>query len=273
MLEHLLSVWPEMAARFRGARHILLMTDYDGTLTPIVERPELAELAEPVRRLLRALAHERHFTVGVVSGRALPDLKDRVRLSNIVYAGNHGLEVEGPGISFVNPLAEELRPVLRILNYVLCQALGKIKGVLVEDKGLTLSIHYRLADPGRVGELRSVVEKIVGHAEAAGKVKRTSGKKVYEVRPRVAWDKGKAVKLLMRKYANGDRRSGLLPVYLGDDATDEDAFRAIGAYGSGVSVFVGEPGAHSSAGYFLKSPAEVATFLGKLLEQSNRRAE
>jgi trehalose 6-phosphate phosphatase len=270
MLEHLLSVWPKIAKQLRDARRVLLLTDYDGTITPIVERPELANLTESTRLMLEALARRYDFTVGVISGRALIDLKDKVGISGIIYAGNHGLEIEGPGISFVNPVAEELKPVLRIMYYVLSQSLGAIKGVFVENKGLSLSIHYRLAREHRANEVKGIVKKVVGSAEAVGQAKITSGKKVYEVRPAVTWDKGKAVKLLMRRYGKGGRKSGLLPIYLGDDLTDENGFRVIENYGSGLSVFVGEEGQQSTARYFLKSPLEVATFLDMLLEQARK---
>ncbi|MFC1870264.1 trehalose-phosphatase [Chloroflexota bacterium] len=266
-MEHLLSVWPMVAQQLRDARHILLLTDYDGTLTPIVEKPELANLSEDTRRLLRNLARQRHFTLGVISGRALADLKEKVGISGIIYAGNHGLEIEGLGIRFVNPVAEELRPILRIMHHVLSRALYTVRGVSVENKGLSLSIHYRLVEKYRAREVERIVKQLVSGTEAAGQTKLTSGKKVYEVRPAVTWDKGKAIKLLMKKYGKGGRESGLLSIYFGDDLTDEAGFRVIEDYGMGISVFVGEQNQHSTARYFLKSPAEVAAFLGRLLEQ------
>ena len=269
-MEHLLSAWLRVAVQVRDARNILLLTDYDGTLTPIVGSPELASLPEGTRLIIQALARQYNFTVGVISGRALADLKDKVGIPGIIYAGNHGLEIEGPGISFVNPLADELRPILRITHYVLRRALGTIRGVFVENKGLTLSIHYRLAEERRAREVENIVEEVVSSAEAVGKTKITSGKKVYEVRPAVTWDKGKAISLLMNRYGKGGRKSGLLPMYFGDDLTDEDGFRVIENYGSGISVFVGERVQQSAARYFLKSPVEVATFLEMLLAQARR---
>ena len=110
-MEHLLSVWPRVTLQIRDARHILLLTDFDGTLTPIVERPELANLTENTRLVLEALARRYEFRVGVISGRALADLKDKVGIPGIIYAGNHGLEIEGPEITFVNPVAEEIKPI------------------------------------------------------------------------------------------------------------------------------------------------------------------
>ncbi len=269
-MQHLLSAWPRVAAQLRGASHILLLADYDGTLTPIVERPELANLSENTRRLLRNLARQRGFTLGIISGRALADLKERVGISGVIYAGNHGLEIEGPGISFVNPVAEELRPILRVMHYVLSRALATVRGVMVEDKGLSLSVHYRLAEERRGEDVERIVKEVVGGAEAAGQAKITPGKKVYEVRPAVTWDKGKAVKLLMKRYGKGGRKSGLVPIFFGDDRTDEDAFKVIGNYGAGISVFVGEEGQHSIARYFLKSSDEVAVFLNIMLERARK---
>ncbi len=269
-MEHLLSVWPEVIKQLRGARYILLLTDYDGTLTPIVQRPELANLSENTRWLLRSLARQRCFRLGVISGRALADLKDKVGISGIIYAGNHGLEIEGPGISFVNPVAEELKPILRVMHYVLSQALGIIRGVFVENKGLSLSVHYRLVEERRAREVERIVKQVVGGAEAAKKARITSGKKVYEIRPAVAWDKGKAIKLLMKRFGKGGRKSGLLPMYFGDDLTDEEGFKVINGYGVGISVFVGEESQQSAAHYFLKSPAEITKFLDLLLEQAQK---
>lgn len=261
-MEHLVAAWAKVSRQLKEARHILLLCDYDGTLTPIVERPEMAELSEKARELLDTLTGSPKFTVGVMSGRSLSDLKDKVRVNNIVYAGNHGMEMEGPGLRYVNPAAEELRPVLRLIRQVLSRALATIPGALVEDKGLTLSVHYRMVAPERVAEVKSAVEQVVGTAQAAGKVRLTAGKMVYEIRPAVEWDKGKALKLLIEKYGRRDKTAAV--VYLGDDRTDEDAFKAVEEYGNGVSVFVGEEKAESCARYFLRSPAEVISLLGEL---------
>jgi len=261
-LEHLLSAWSEVAEQLRSASRVLLLLDYDGTLTPIVERPGLAGLSADTRRLLEALAQKRRLTLAIISGRALPDLKQKVGISNIIYAGNHGLEIEGPQVSFVSPAAEESKPLLRRMYGELSRALGAIKGVLVEDKGLTLSVHYRQVAEGRSAEVRSIFERITGDAAGSGKIGITWGKKVYEVRPAVAWDKGKVVEMLM------GQKSGTLPIYLGDDLSDEDGFKAIESYGGGISVFVGERDHATSARYFLESPHEVAKFLSLLLEEA-----
>jgi trehalose-phosphatase len=263
-LEHLFSAWRQVAAQLRAARHILFLSDYDGTLAPIVQRPELANLSQETRRFLQALARQHRYTVGIISGRALKDLQQRVGIGGIIYAGNHGLEIEGPGLSFVNPVAEEIKPVFRLIHGVLNKALGKIGGVLVENKGLTLSVHYRTVAEDKTDEVRNIFERVIATARSLGKVRTTSGKKVYEVRPAVAWDKGKAIALLVEK--NRKPKGEILPLFLGDDLTDEDGFKVINEYG-GISIFVGDETGDSAARYFLRSPAEVEELLGMLLER------
>ena len=132
--------------------------------------------------------------------------------------------------------------------------------MFVEHKGLSLSVHYRLAQVSKE-QIKEAVQRVVDSMPVGGKTLLTEGKKVIEIRPAADWDKGRAVKLLMKRYGKGGRRSGLLPIYLGDDQTDEDAFRAIAAYGRGISVRVGEPDGASAARYFVRSTGEASAFL------------
>lgn len=266
-MEYLFSAWRQIATQLRAARHIMFISDYDGTLAPIVDRPELANLSPKAKELLQALAHQRRYTVGIISGRALADLKRKVGIRGIIYAGNHGLEVEGPGMSFVNPVAEEIKPILRLLHGILSMALGRVKGAWVEDKGLTLSVHYRLAAEDKAGEVENIFEQVVAPARSRGKIKTTSGKKVYEVRPAVAWDKGKAIALILEKYKKGKGKA--LPMFLGDDLTDEDGFKVINKC-NGISIVVGEEAGATHARYFLKSPAEVEELLEMLLGRDRK---
>jgi trehalose-phosphatase len=265
-MEHLLSAWPELKDQIHRANHILLLSDYDGTLTPIVEIPEAAAISDDTRQLLVKLTSLPHVKVGLISGRSLTDLKSRVNVRDIIYAGNHGFEIEGPGFKFINPLASEIKPFLRLVTQMLTSAVGTIKGVLVEDKGLTLSVHYRQADDQQAPQVRHIIENTLNHAPVRGIVKMTGGKKVYEVRPAVQWDKGKAIRLLMKRYGKGGWQSGLLPIYIGDDLTDEDGFETIERYGHGISVHVGGKNVNSIARYYLNSPQDVCRFLDMLLE-------
>jgi len=260
-MQYLFDVWDEIARRLKATNHILLLLDYDGTLTPIVDKPELAVLPQEIKKLLRKLAKNRHYAVGVISGRALIDLKSKVDLEGIIYAGNHGLEIEGFGSSFLEPIAEEMRPFLQMLNQALSATLRGIKGAFVENKGLTVSVHYRLVDDAEEGRVKDTFRKVTDPLHVTGKIRITQGKKVYEIRPPVNWDKGKAIAWFIAK--NKEVRGKALPIYMGDDLTDEDGFKVIEKNG-GISIFVGEGSLQSSARYFLKSPEEVAQFLKML---------
>jgi trehalose-phosphatase len=262
-MRYLFDVWGEVAHRLESANHILLLTDYDGTLTHIVDKPELATLPQEIRKLLRKLSKNRRYTVGIISGRALTDLKSVVGLEGIIYAGNHGLEIEGFGSSFLEPIAEEMRPFFNMLNLALSATLRGIKGAFVEDKGLTVSVHYRLVDDTEEGRVEDTFRKITDPLSMTGKIRITQGKKVYEIRPPVEWDKGKAIAWLTAKFREVRGNGGALPIYLGDDLTDEDGFKAI-ERDRGISIFVGEGDLQSAARYFLKSPEEVAKFLKML---------
>ncbi len=264
-MEHLFKAWPKVATVLARADHILLLSDYHGTLTPIVERPEMANLPYATGVLLRELTRRRRFKVGIISGRALSDLKMRVGLKDVIYAGNHGLEIEGPALSFVHPVAEEFRSVGHILYPVLKNSLGRIKGAFVEDKGLTLSVHYRLVDGASVPEVATAFEKAVGVLRILGRLKVTEGKKVFEVRPAVDWDKGKAIFEVLASCRRAHPKIRSLVIFLGDDLTDEDGFRAVVKLG-GVPIFVGEAPEKTAAGYYLRSPGEVQEFLSRLLD-------
>jgi trehalose 6-phosphate phosphatase len=262
-MRYLFDVWDEVAHRLKSAEHILLLSDYDGTLTPIVDKPELATIPKDIKKLLRKLAKDRRYTVGIISGRALADLKSKVDLDGIIYAGNHGLEIEGFGSSFLEPIAEEMRPFLHMLNQALSATLRGIKGVFVEDKGLTVSVHYRLVDDTDEGKVKDTFRNVTDTLNVMGKIRITQGKKVYEIRPPGDWDKGKAITWLMAECKEVRGKGGALPIYLGDDLTDEDGFKVI-ERSDGISIFVGEEGLQSVARYFLKSPEEVARFLKML---------
>jgi trehalose 6-phosphate phosphatase len=220
--------------------------------------------------MLQELRRVHNMTLGVISGRALDDIKNKVGVKGIIYAGNHGLEIEGPGISFINPLADEIKPLIKMISYILHKTFETARGVFVEDKGLSLSVHYRLAEDSQTENVKSTLEHVVGGAQASGKIKISNGKKVFEVKPGVEWDKGKAIKLLMKKYGKGGRHSGLVPIFLGDDLTDEDGFKVIEKYGNGFSIFVGEPNMDTSARYYLNSPPEVEIFFSWLLESMSQ---
>jgi trehalose 6-phosphate phosphatase len=259
-MQYVFNTWDYICRRIKRSKQKLLLFDYDGTLTPIVDSPEMANLTLGTKKLLASLVHRPSVKVGIISGRALLDIKDRVGLRGIIYAGNHGFEIEGPDIQFIHPLTEEISSIIRLMSTVLQRAMSSIKGVIVEDKGVTLSVHYRLVDQDKITAVNNMFENTVGIANRLGKIKITSGKKVHEVRPAISWNKGNAVNLIFDRVSRPNRKADVLPLYLGDDLTDEDAFKAVNDL-DGISILIGEASQQSAAAYYLNSTSEVESFL------------
>jgi alpha,alpha-trehalase len=237
-----------------------LFLDYDGTLSPIADRPEDARLPGRTRVVLAALA--RLCPVAIVSGRARADVEAMVGLDGIVYAGCHGFDIAGPGLTPPRyPEAERAVPVLAALAAGLRSRLGGVEGVRVEEKGYSVAIHTRLVAPELEDEVRAVV---AGQVSRRPGVRLTSGKKVLEVVPRVDWDKGHAVRWLLAALGLDGR--GVVPIYMGDDLTDEDAFRAMKGVGVGIVVGsdTGIESRPSRADYAVAGTTEALRFLEAL---------
>jgi trehalose 6-phosphate phosphatase len=218
----------EQIAALIGGREPAVFLDYDGTLTPIVERPEDALLPEATRATLERLA-ARH-TVAVVSGRDLADVRAMVGLEGIAYAGSHGFDIVGPTGQRMQRAAEAL-PVLDAAEAELASLPHAVPGARVERKRFAVAVHYRQVEESRVPEVAARVERV---AAAHPQLRQTGGKKVFELRPAVPWDKGRALRFLLE--ALGLDRQDVIAVYLGDDETDEDAFREVAGRGLGIVV-------------------------------------
>jgi trehalose 6-phosphate phosphatase len=257
-LPHASLILPDLRVARRAAGHLLVGLDYDGTLTPIVASPDDAHLPSGARRVLTDLAARADTTVAVLSGRALADVRARVGVNGIFYAGNHGLEVEGPGLRLVQSGALTALPALRQAGDTLGRELAGIAGVIVEDKGVSLTVHYRQVARERRAEVRSVAVR-TGMGRQGIRV--TEGKMVVELRPDLDWHKGSALEFLRASLPGGEAGPA---VFVGDDRTDEDAFRALGPGGWGVVVAAETPPA-TAARAILASPAEVVAFLGELV--------
>lgn len=248
-----------------GARRPAVFLDYDGTLTPIVDRPEQAVLADGMRATLERLA--RVCKTAVVSGRALEDVRELVDVTGLYYAGNHGLQISGPDETEVKH--EKGREYLGLIEKA-CEKLearlGDIEGSLIENKKFSLSVHYRLVGDSDVPAIEEAVDELV---ESEDGLRKHSGKKVFEIRPRIDWDKGKAVLWLLDVLELDE--AGAVPIYIGDDVTDEDAFRALRERGIGIRVLDGsEP---SRAQYRLNGSGEVRDFLEKLATIAEQKNE
>ena len=237
--------------------------DYDGTLTPIVDRPEEAVISEGMREAVRGLAAR--FPVCVVSGRDRPVVQRLMGVDDLIVAGSHGFDIWSPaGGEIRREEGEDFRGLLGDVESRLRHELGSIEGALVEPKKSSVAAHYRLVSEDERPRVGSVVEEIL--AAHPGELKVTPGKMVYEVQPNIDWDKGKAVLYLLG--ALGLDRDDVVPIYLGDDITDEHAFDALS--GKGIGVFVGRAddpetaGRTTSADYTLHTFEEVERFLDAL---------
>jgi trehalose 6-phosphate phosphatase len=246
---------PDIATKLNAASRVYLFLDFDGTLAPIVDVPEAASMSPPIRQLLIRLSRKWRYSVGIISGRSLADLQDRVALPGLTYAGDHGLAIHGPGLNFTEPAAAERKGLLRHLTLDLETRLSGIPGARVEHKALTSSVHYRQARTGDLELIRGIVTETVAPASQLFRI--TRGLKVLEIRPRVNWDKGKAARWILE----GSGYPNALPVYLGDDVTDEDAFRALA---TGITVRIGRR-AETFARYRMDSQLGVREFLAWLV--------
>ena len=259
-MPHLLSVWPNIARRVRDAEKTLVLFDFDGTLAPIAERPELAALSLRTRGLLTNLSQREEYIAGVISGRGLEDVTSRVDVAGMIFAGNHGFEMSGPGVSFVHPAAGQMRETQERALRDLKEALSGLPGVIIEDKGLTLSVHYRLTPEDLMAEVqRRFNDSVMPHV-LSGRLRTTAGKMVLEVRPNLDWDKGKAVAMLQEMCPEA-----ALTMFFGDDVTDEDGFVVV-QEGNGIAVFVGAARLPTRALHRVDSPAEVTEALGLLVQ-------
>ncbi len=237
-------------------KKVVVFLDYDGTLTPIVSHPEDAVLSEDTRKALMMLSDQ--CTVAVISGRDLKDVKARVGIDGIYYAGSHGFEIEGP--EYLKMEYEKARSFLPLLDEAeesLKQQLVGIDGCQVERKKFSIAVHYRNVEDKDVKFIEKVVNQAALHYV---KLRQSYGKKVYELQPNVDWDKGKA--LLWLLDATELAQPDTIPFYIGDDLTDEDAFTVLQT--QGIGVVVGEGSRYTSAKYRLKNPAQVEIFLHTL---------
>lgn len=234
----------------RRAGRMLVALDFDGTLSPIVERPEDAALLDGFAGPLRELVGRGDTVAAIVSGRGLADVRARVGLDGMYYAGNHGFEIEGPGVERVHPAVGAARPDLERCRDALERALADEPGTQVEDKRWTLSVHYRRAErAGAEGRVRAAVHE---HCRRPG-LRVTEGKKVFEVRPDVRWDKGRATQFLLDTVTQGN---DMAAIFIGDDRTDEDAFQVVRELGGGIVV--GDPPPREThAIAWVRTPAEV----------------
>ena len=238
----------------RSGDRLAVFLDYDGTLTPIVSHPADAWLPDSMRQTLRSLAAR--VPVAILSGRDLDDVRGRVLVDGLVYAGSHGFDIAGAG-GLRRELGAAYLPVLDTAETELREALDEIPGAQLERKHFSVAAHYRNVNENDAFKVALAVDAVAArHRE----LRRMDGKKVYELLPDIGWDKGQAVLWLLEAFDL--KHQNVRQIYIGDDSTDEDAFRVLQDRGFGI--LVAEQSQVTAARYSLRDPAEVERFLRAL---------
>jgi trehalose-phosphatase len=235
----------------RLSPHVLLFCDFDGALSPVYDHPASATLSAEVRPVLADLAASGHVTVSVVSGRSAADLQSRTGVPGLIVLGNHGLEIAGPGWEYVDPAVAKHAPDIEALAAALIRALDNVPGAAIEMKGLSASVHFRHVAPELHEAVRSAIHAVL--AASPHPYVLTTGRMVYDIRPRVYWNKGEAVRWIATRVGQPDS----IVVFVGGDPTDEDAFAVLP---HGITVRVGA-GQDTAAKYHLDGPDGVRKFL------------
>ena len=244
----------ETKQRIQSANRISLFLDFDGTLVPIQDDPAAAHLDRRNASLLRQMAGIDSLVTTIISGRALEDLYARIQMDDLIYAGNHGLEIFGRNLRFVAPDALASREPLAYLCEDLAASLKPFAGTSIEFKGLTASVHFRRAAPQDYLAIEETVR--AGICRASGLFRLSTGRKVFDIMPRSGWHKGMAVRWINRHLREQTGESAL-SIYVGDDTSDEDAFSVMP---DAITVKVGSVPL-TLAAYQLPDPAAVHEFL------------
>ncbi|XVF17217.1 hypothetical protein REPUB_Repub10bG0100400 [Reevesia pubescens] len=250
-------------------KQIVMFLDYDGTLSPIVEDPDRAFMSKKMRKTVRKLAT--CFPTAIVSGRCRDKVYKFVKLAELYYAGSHGMDIKGPEKrsksnkdteSVLFQPASEFIPMIDEVYKQLVETTKSTPGAKVENNKFCLSVHFRCVHEKKWSELAQQVRSVL---KEYPKLRLTQGRKVLEIRPTIKWDKGKALEFLLESlgFANC---TDVFPVYIGDDRTDEDAFKILRDRGQGFGILVSKFPKDTSASYSLQEPDEVMDFLRRLVE-------
>jgi len=263
----ILESFDEFLEHVNGKR-LTVFLDYDGTLTPIVNNPDLAVMSQQMRETVRQVA--KLFPTAIISGRGREKVEGFVQLPELFYAGSHGMDIVGPkhqhlddvGDPFSFQAAAEFKPIIDKVHDELVRRLADIPGASVEHNTYCVSAHFRNC---AAESWQDVVKAVEAAAEACGDVVITRGRKVLEVRPQVKWDKGAALMHLLG-VLRLDKQSDVVSLYIGDDKTDEDAFRALQDAGAGLGILVSTRAKHTAAAYTVQDPLQVQAFLDMLVQ-------
>ncbi|XP_057729214.1 probable trehalose-phosphate phosphatase J [Arachis stenosperma] len=264
-----LNMFDQIAYNMKGKK-IVTFLDYDGTLSPIVADPDKAFMTKKMRATLKDIA--RHFPTAIVTGRCRDKVYSFVKLAQLYYAGSHGMDIKGPTKSrtpnkgndkaLLCQPASKFLPMIEEVYKILLEKTKSVPGAKVENNKFCLSVHFRCVDEKCWAALAEQVRLVLNEYP---KLKLTQGRKVLEIRPTIKWDKGKALEFLLESLGY-DNSNNVFPIYIGDDRTDEDAFKVLRNRGQGIGILVSRVPKDTEASYTLKDPVEVEQFLRRLVE-------
>jgi len=257
-LEHRYILKNGFFKKISPGRRIALFLDHDGTLVPIQKDPSGCRLPDNVKEALESLADSNRCYLTILSGRSLPDIKKMVGIANICYGGNHGLIIYGRNIRFIHPKALSAKPSVDKAVRRLNKEIEGIAGAWIEKKRYTATLHFRWVENKDVSLVKKAFDRVLSKFSGDRRLTIIKGKKVLELAPDASWNKGSAALYILKKL-----KDKYLPVYIGDDWTDETAFRALKK--KGVTIRVGKS-AKTAANYYLKNQREALEFLEKLRE-------
>ncbi|MFA6358009.1 MAG: trehalose-phosphatase [Candidatus Omnitrophota bacterium] len=248
-------------------KDLFLFLDYDGTLAPIASTPEKAVFSEETRGILRQLIQKSNCKLAIISGRQLSDIKQKIGLENIIYSGNHGLEIQGPKLKHkANLQLLYIKALMKIKNLLITK-LAEVEGVIIEDKGISLCVHYRLVKKEDISRVKIIFHETIINYLVNGLIMIKPGKRAIDIRPATWMNKGKVVMWLLARERFRKQGYPLLPIYIGDDLTDEDAFIALKDIG--ITIRVGK-NKDSQAQYYFRNTNEVKIFLKMILIVLNK---
>ncbi|KAF9601011.1 hypothetical protein IFM89_014996 [Coptis chinensis] len=272
-----LSMFDRMMTPAKGKR-VVVFLDYDGTLSPIVEDPSRAFMSDSMRSVVREVA--RYFPTAIISGRSRDKVYEFVKLTSVYYAGSHGMDIMAP----VPPLttsdakhqtrvvdeqgnegmlfqpAKEFLPAIQEIITALEEKTKAIHGVVIENNRFCVSVHFRRVQEEDFCTLEEQVESVL---KEYPRFHLTRGRKVLEIRPSIKWDKGHALDYILNTLGFG-KCPDVVPLYIGDDRTDEDAFKVLQTKGQGYPIIVSSIPKETKASYSLRDPSEVMCFLMRL---------
>ncbi|KAI0520596.1 hypothetical protein KFK09_008072 [Dendrobium nobile] len=253
----------EQITNYAKGKKVALFLDYDGTLSPIVDNPDNAFMSSAMRSAVKDVA--KFFPAAIISGRSRDKVYEFIGLKDLFYAGSHGMDLACPGkeSNLFQP-ASKFLPIINAVFKCLIDKTKDIKGSKVENNKFCLSVHYRLVDEKNWSVIAQRVHDILKNYPL---LQLTHGRKVLEIRPIIDWNKGKAVNLLLECL--GLNRDDVLPIYIGDDRTDEDAFKVLRELNRGYGILVSSVSKETEAHYSLKDPSEVMVFLRSLVRWKN----